>query len=272
MQDKNVEALCKLYSCKPEAFADWIDNPIRRAHVARQIQDDPGRVRELREQISRAVLDRKAREIRRPLVEATAVERAGERRDDIEAAVPASKSKKGAALPRLGKLSENAKQERMLGLDCQTVIAPSGTYPLLGFNRFKLIWSRPKAHDGQRFAVQGKPDDYMGLNQSTAEALGTDDGGKFRVSRMVSEGLPFYATVFAASGEHFEALNAQLDRGLVTIIVRVLHKPPKGKFRGFFFYEDREEGDSRKPTPRVPKDFAFVVEEIHPATEESCAA
>jgi DNA-binding Xre family transcriptional regulator len=233
LQDKNVEALCDLYSCKPEAFADWVDYP-GQAKAAPEIESPPS-----------------------PAAIANA-----------RLAPVAPKSKPSASvLPKLGKLSERAKAERLLGLSDQSVTVPSGKYELLGLDKFKLCWSRPKAFDGRRFVVQGQPDDYMGLNPAAASALGADDGGKFRVYRMVADSLPFYATVFAASGAHFDALRGYLDRGAVSLVVRVVYKPAHGKWRGFFFYEDADGISGGKSATRIPKEFAFVVEEIYPAAQ-----
>jgi hypothetical protein len=71
--------------------------------------------------------------------------------------------------------------------------------------------------------------------------------------------------VFANSAAHFDALRTHLDHGAVMLVVRVLHKPAAGKWRGFYHYEDSELTPAGRKSERVPKDFAFVVEEIYDA-------
>ena len=64
----------------------------------------------------------------------------------------------------------------------------------------------------------------------------------------------FYTTVFALSGEQADALTPVAEaKQPAGMIVRVAHKPPKGRdWPGFYFYG----------SDKVPFEFAFVCEQI----------
>src|SRR5262249_10791332 len=129
---------------------------------------------------------------------------------------------------------------------------------LLGLDRFKRCFTRPKAHAGNEFAVVGTVDEYMGLPPPVSKVLKAKDGARFRVWRDVAQGLRFYATVFARTAKHADRMLAHLDDGkAVALQVRVIHVPPKGGWRGFLWFEH----------PPKSRDFALVIEEFLSAGE-----
>jgi hypothetical protein len=173
----------------------------------------------------------------------------------IEPVAPTS----APSLPPLGRLSRYAKKERELGLSRQRAKTPSGEVDLLGLDWFKRCFSRPKAFDSQRFVVHGVVDEFMGIPDAAAKVIGAEPGmgAKFRVSREVAEGLPFYATVFAPTSLLADQIMEHLDdrERPTTLIARVLFAPPKADWKGFYIFEE---------APR-PREFAYVVEQIVPA-------
>jgi len=157
-----------------------------------------------------------------------------------------------AGLPPLGTLSARARLERQLGLQDLKLCTRSGTCDLLGLDKFKRVFSRPKAHDCKQFAVQGTIDDYMGISSAQARVLDAEDGMKFRVVREVAPRAPFYTTIFARA-EHADALTEAMDSDRdVAVLVRVVHKPPSKNWKGFYWIE----------ADRIGRHFAFLVEEI----------
>jgi hypothetical protein len=148
--------------------------------------------------------------------------------------------------------------ERRLGLHQQALRTPKETFDLLGLDRFKRVFSRPKAHAGQRFAVHGFVDEYMGLPDPAARVLKAKDGGRFRVWRDVADGLRFYTTVFARTAARADRMMTLLDTDKpVSLLVTVLHAPARGDWTGFFWFEH----------PPKPRDLAFVIEEFLPTAE-----
>jgi len=81
-----------------------------------------------------------------------------------------------------------------------------------------------------------------------------DDGGKYRVVRWLDADTFFYTTVFAFSGEQADVLTpiAEAKQPAATI-VRVVHKPPKGRdWPGFYFYG----------SDKIAFEFGFVCDTI----------
>jgi transcriptional regulator with XRE-family HTH domain len=152
--------------------------------------------------------------------------------------------------PELGTLSRRAQRERQLGLHRQVLRTPSESYELLGLDRFKKCLSRPRAYDGKRFAVHGVVDEYMGIPPAARRILKCDDGGRFRVTRNVAPDLLLYTTAFAVTAADADRLDDALDGSSISVLVRLVHAPPDGDWKGFVWFE-------KSPKPR---EFAFVVE------------
>jgi len=132
----------------------------------------------------------------------------------------------------------------------QVLRTPSEAYELLGLDRFKKCLSRPRAYDGKRFAVHGVVDEYMGIPPAARRVLKCDDGGRFRVIRKVAPDLLLYTTVFAVTAADADRLDDALDGSSISLLVRLVHAPPDGDWKGFIWFE-------KSPKPR---EFAFVVE------------
>jgi DNA-binding XRE family transcriptional regulator len=154
--------------------------------------------------------------------------------------------------PELGTLSRRAQRERQLGLHRQILRTPTETYELLGLDRFKKCLSRPGAYDGKRFAVHGVVDEYMGIPPAARRVLRCDDGGRFRVIRRVALDLINYTTVFAVTGADADRLDQALDGPAISLLVRLVHAPSEGDWKGFVWFE-------KSPKPR---EFAFVMERL----------
>lgn len=164
-----------------------------------------------------------------------------------------------SVLPTMSTLSKRALQERKLGLDEATVRTPQGKLPLLGLSIFKLIWSRPIKYADQRFAIVGTVDDHQGLSLSVRVALDARDGGKYRVVRWLDPDTVFYTTVFATNSRDADTLTAAAQENhQVGLVVRMVHRPPADRWRGFTFYGD----------DKAQFEFAFVCEEILPTPPE----
>jgi transcriptional regulator with XRE-family HTH domain len=158
-------------------------------------------------------------------------------------------------LPARSTVSLLAERERTLDLHDVKVKTAGGELPLLGLNWFKRIWSRPTKHDGMRFLVAGCVDDHQGLNRSIRKKFEVHDGGKYLVVRWLEADTPYYATVFAFSSDHADALTPIAEaRRSVAMIVRVQYAPPAGDWKGFVFFGK----------DRTSHDFAFICDEILP--------
>ncbi len=157
--------------------------------------------------------------------------------------------------PVLSTLSQRADRERALGLHEVDVETSTGKkLPVLGLTWFKRIWSRPTKYDGAQFVIVGRVDDHQGLSRPIRKALKVTDGGKYRVVRWLDSETFFYTTVFALSGDQADVLTpiAEAKEPAATI-VRVVHKPPKGReWPGFYFYGSE----------KIAFEFAFVCESI----------
>ncbi len=178
--------------------------------------------------------------------------------DDKPAAAPMlARTVDDASAPELGTLSRRAQRERRLGLHQQILREGGAAFDLLGLDRFKKCLSRPHAYNGQRFAVHGVIDEYMGIPAAARRVLGCIDGGKFRVVRHVAPDLLFYATIFAVTADDANRLDRALDGAPVSVLVRLCHAPPAPDWSGFYWFE-------KSPKPR---EFAFVVERFLESTE-----
>jgi transcriptional regulator with XRE-family HTH domain len=159
------------------------------------------------------------------------------------------------ALPPASTLARRAQREQELGRDGEELVTERGRFPQLGPTLLKRCHAACAAVEGQLFAVAGTVKDYESLPARAAAVLGVSigHGSRFLLARNVAKGVPFYATVFTRSLDHGRALlDAAEGKLKVTLLVRVVVKPPADDWKGFFIFEKRP-----KPHP-----FAFVVEEL----------
>lgn len=172
---------------------------------------------------------------------------------ELEASI--NGGERAAGLPALSTLSQRADRERALNLHEVEIATSAGTkLPVLGLTWFKRIWSRPKKYEGSQFLIIGRVDDHQGLSRPIRKQFKVDDGGKYRLVRWLDAETFFYTTVFAFSEEHADVLTPIAEaKELVATIVRVVHKPPKGRdWPGFYFYGSE----------RIAFEFGFVCESI----------
>jgi transcriptional regulator with XRE-family HTH domain len=156
--------------------------------------------------------------------------------------------------PALSTLSQRAERERELG-GAKTVSLPTGYFDAFGPAILKKCMTACALYKDRCFAVAGRVEDSDHLPEPAARTLGVEvgAGARFRMTGKVAKGVPFYATVFTRDLEHTrQLLERGDDRKKVTVIVRVVVKPPEKDWKGFFIFEKRP----------VPRPFAFVVEQI----------
>lgn len=160
-----------------------------------------------------------------------------------------------AGLPALSTLSQRADRERSLGLhEVEIELSTGGKLPVLGLTWFKRIWSRPRKFEDARFLIVGCIDDHQGLSRPLRKTFKLEDGGKYRVVRWLDADTFFYTTVFAFSGEQADILTPIAEtKQLAASVVRVVHKPPKGRdWPGFYFYG----------SDKIAFEFGFICETI----------
>ncbi len=159
------------------------------------------------------------------------------------------------ALPPASTLARRAQREQELGRDGEFVESDRGRFERLGPTLLKRCHAACATVEGRAFAVSGTVKDYESLPARAAAVLGVGvgHGSRFLVARNVAKGIPFYATVFTRSLEHTQKLlDAAEEKSRITLLVRVVVRPPADDWKGFFIFEKRP-----KPHP-----FAFVVEEL----------
>lgn len=165
-------------------------------------------------------------------------------------------------LAAVGTLGKCARSERDLNLHAVTIQTSDGPFELLGLERLEKALTMSKAHAGKVFAVAGNIDQHAPMPSSVSRRLGSPegDGAIFRLTRMVSRRLPFYASVFVRTADLAEQLMSAFDEGRrVAVVTHVVYDPYQGPWRGFFWIEDG---------PPKAKKFAFVVDKI--VTEIDC--
>ncbi len=117
-------------------------------------------------------------------------------------------------------------------------------------------------HEGKRFAVSGRIVDYDELQEITAGVLGVPfgEGAVAQFLREGGDGQLISITVHTRVGEHTLSILECADTPReITVVVRLLVKPPGTAFKGF-----RILGTRRGRAP-----FALVVEEILPTKQDA---
>jgi hypothetical protein len=163
---------------------------------------------------------------------------------DVDEALPSSSVRSSAPAPAV------------------EVSTSQGTVRLLDSVVLRKCAAACGLYEGKRFAVSGRIVDYDELQETTAGVLAVPfgEGAVFQFLRDTSDGPPISITVHTRVGDHtLNILECADTSREMTVIVRLVVKPPGVAFKGF-----RILGTRRGRAP-----FALVVEEIITPTEDA---